>query len=70
MPTVTKAQVDALLTGGLDQYCLDNHPSSVCVHCGTCRSCHSGCQCHDPGGSEPCDCGGCDEATNSDGVLF
>jgi hypothetical protein len=56
---MTTAQHEALEIGGLDQFCLDEHPSSVCLHCGSCRMCHSGCQCDDP--EEPCDCGGCDE---------
>ncbi len=60
--TMTQAQAEAIRIGGLDEACLDMHPSSVCVHCGTCRMCHSGCQCDDPDGNEPCDCGGCDPA--------
>ena len=58
---LTKAQHESLEIGGLDQFCLDEHIDMVCVHCGACRTCHSGCQCDDPEGLESCDCGGCDE---------
>jgi hypothetical protein len=58
---MTHAQSEALEHGSLDDQCLDAHPSMVCVHCGTCRNCMSGCECDDPQGAEPCDCGGCEE---------
>jgi hypothetical protein len=62
--TITQSQADALASGGLDQHCLDHHP--VCLHCGACRSCQSGCGCDTPDDAEGCDCGGCVPA---DGVT-
>lgn len=56
---MTTAQRDALVSGGLDDYCMEHH--TVCVHCGTCTMCHSGCQCANPDCAEDCNCGGCEE---------
>ena len=56
---MTQAQYDAIEMGGLDEYCLEHH--RVCVHCGSCTNCRSGCQCVSPDDSAGCDCGGCEE---------
>jgi hypothetical protein len=66
---MTRAQAEALAEGGLSRWCLDNHPDDVCIHCGCCRSCMSGCGCDDPRGEaeEPCYCGGCDEQVEEGG---
>lgn len=45
---MTRAQADALEIGGLDQHCLDAHEDRVCLHCGACRECASGCECDTP----------------------
>ena len=59
--STTQAQHEAIDAGGLDRACLTSHPWQVCLHCGSCRRCGSGCSCQDP--QKTCDCDGClDEA--------
>ena len=61
---MTESQHEALVSGGLSEHCLDAHPWMVCVHCGACRGCQSGCGCDD---AEDCACPGCQRHDDDDG---
>jgi hypothetical protein len=56
---MTTSQYQALESGGLSDHCMDTHPGQVCLHCGTCTYCMSGCQCDTPDDAAGCRCGGC-----------
>lgn len=70
---MTKAQQRCLEAGITPEYCLENH--GVCLHCGACRTCSSGCGCTEPHRTcPPPGCGGCaeydpDEAAPLDGAT-
>ena len=66
---MTRSQREAIETGGLNDFCLAVHPGHVCLHCGTCRTCCSGCGCDTPYDADGCECGGCEEDDESESEV-